>query len=271
MKTQLFKNALTYSLPEMESVVVRNVEYCNVGDTSLTMDIYYPSVMEADARLAVVIFVVGYTDTAAQRMVGSPLKDWGPFISWCRLTAAAGLIAITHQTQQSDDIEVLVEYIRENGASLNIDSDRIGIWSCSANSPTAVSFAMQEDLRYLKFAVFYYSLMLTPDNQFREEINSLCSPRGCYAAELKDIDQLRKDLPLLIVRAGHDDVPYVNESIDHLVSVATEGDVPLTLVDFKEGIHGFDVKEFWPKAPHAKSGEIVRQTLEFMRSNLAIE
>lgn len=269
MKPQPFKNALTYSLPKMESVVVQNVEYCNVGDISLTMDIYYPSILEGDARLAVVIFVVGYTDTAAQSMVGSHLKDWGPFISWCRLTAAAGLIAITHQTQQPDDIEVLVEFIRENGASLNIDPDRIGIWSCSANSPTAVSFAMREDLDYLKFAVFYYSLMLTPDNQFREEINSLCAPRGCYAAELKDIDQLRKDLPLLIVKAGLDDVPYVNDSIDHLVSLATDGDVPLTLIDFKEGIHGFDVKEFWPKAPHAKSGEIVRQTLEFMRSNLA--
>ena len=270
MKTQHFKNALTYCLPEMESVVVQNVEYCNFGDTSLTMDIYYPSFMEADARLAVVIFVVGYTDTAAQRLVGSPLKDWGPFISWCRLTAAAGLIGITYQTQQPDDIEVLVEYIRVNCASLNIDPDRIGFWSCSANSPTAVSFAMREGLRYLKFAVFYYSLMLTPDNQFREEINSLCAPRGCYAAELKDIDQLRNDLPLLIVRAGLDDVPYVNESIDHLVSEAAEGDVQLTLIDFKEGIHGFDVNEFWPEAPHAKSSEIVRQTLEFMRSNLAI-
>ena len=168
MKPQLFKNALTYGLPEMESVEVHNVVYRTVDDTSLTMDIYYPSVIETDARLAVVIFVVGYTDTAAQCMVGSPLKDWGPFVSWCRLTAAAGLIAITHQTQQPDDIEVLVKYIRENSASLNIDSDRIGIWSCSANSPTAVSFAMQENLRYLKFAVFYYSLMLTPDNQFRD-------------------------------------------------------------------------------------------------------
>jgi hypothetical protein len=271
MNSQIFKNALTYNLPDMERVEVHNVVYRNIDDTTLTMDIYYPPVMEADERLAVVIFVVGYTDSAAQRIVGSHLKDWGPFTSWCRLTAAAELIAITHQTQQPDDIELLLEYIRENGASLNIDTDRIGIWSCSANSPTAISFAMQEDLKYLKFAVFYYSLMLTPDNQLREEINNLCAPRGCYAAELKDVKQLRKDLPLLIVRAGHDDVPYVNESIDHLVSLATEGDVPLTLVDYKEGIHGFDVKAFWPKAPHAKSGEIVRQTLEFMRSNLAIE
>ena len=51
MKPKIFKNALTYSLSEMGSVVVQNVDYCNVGDTSLTMDIYYPSDMESAARL----------------------------------------------------------------------------------------------------------------------------------------------------------------------------------------------------------------------------
>ena len=124
---------------------------------------------------------------------------------------------------------------------------------------------MQDDRRYLKLAVFFYGHMLMPDNQYREEINRLCAPRGCYAAELQDVRQLRKDLPLLIVRAGRDEVPLVNESIDHFVSVATASDIPITFVDYQDGVHGFDFQQ-----KNERSAEIIEQTLEFVRANLGI-
>ena len=41
MKPQIFKNALTYSLPDMERVEVQNVVYRYIDNTALTMDIYY--------------------------------------------------------------------------------------------------------------------------------------------------------------------------------------------------------------------------------------
>jgi hypothetical protein len=266
VKPELFKNALAYSLPDMGKVKVQNVVYRSVGDTPLMMDIYHPPNTEADACLPVVVFIMGYADSAARRLVGSPLKDTPQITSWGRLTAASGLVAVTYQTQQPDDVNVLAKYIRENGAFLNMDSDRIGIWSCSANCPTAVSFAMQDDRRYLRFAVFYYGLMLTPDDRFREEINSLCTPRGCYAAELKRVRQLRKDLPLLIVRAGRDEVPLVNESIDHFVGMATASDVPIAVVDYQDGAHAFDVQQ-----KNERSSEIIEQTLPFFRACLGLE
>lgn len=271
MKPESFRNALVYSLPDMERVVVQNLEYRNVGNTPLTMDVYFPPNIEADARLPVVIFVMGFSDSAASRLVGSPLKDSGPYLSWGRLTAASGLIATTYQTQQADDLGALVEYIRQNAVSLNVDADRVGIWACSGNVPAAISFVMQDGRDYIKFAVLYYGFMLTPDNELREQVNGQCASLGCYAAELEDVKYLRNDLPLLIVRAGLERYPYLNESIDHFVRVATEGGATLALVDHAEGIHGFDITEFWTTAPHERSGEIVRQTLEFMRSNLAIE
>lgn len=271
MKPELFRNALTYSLLGMVRVVVQNVEYRNVDDAHLTMDIYYPPTTKADGRLPVVIFVMGYSDSVARLLVGSPLKDFGQYLSWSRLTAASGLIAITYQTHQPDDLEALVEYIRRNAASLNVDADRVGIWACSGNVPAAISFIMQDDREYVKFAVFYYGFMLTPDNELREQVNEQCASLGCFAAQLGDLKGLRKDLPLFIVRAGLESHPYLNESIDHFVSVVAEEDVPLTFIDYAEGIHGFDVKEFWTTTPHDRSGEIVRQTLEFMRSSLAID
>lgn len=269
MKPEPFRNALVYGLPDMEKVVVRNVEYRVHDGAPLTMDIYYPPGAEVDARLPVVIFVMGYMDTSP--VIGSPLKDFFPYPAWGRLTAISGLAAIMYQTLQSDDLAAVVKYIRENAEYLNLDEERMGLWSCSGNTVSAVSFAMQKERDYLRFAVFYYGFLLTPDNQFREGINRVCGPRGCYAEELEDVVQLRADLPLLIVRAGLDSVDFINESIDHFVSVALSADIPFTLINYPEGIHGFDIAEWWPDTPHDKSGEIVSQTLAFMRSNFGIE
>jgi len=249
----------------MDKVTVRHEVYLTVGDKPLTMDIFYPPAMGKDEKLPVVIFVMGYADSSP--IIKGPLKDLSQIISWGRLTAASGLIAVTYQTERPEDLETLVAYIGAHAADLHMDRDRIGLWSCSANCLTAVSFAMQEGRGYLKFAVFYYGLMLTPDNRLRKEMNALCAPRGCYAAELKDVAYLRTDLPLLIVKAGRDNVPYVNDSIDHFVDAARAKNIPLTRIDFELGIHGFDQEQ----KSNPRSSEIVKQTIEFMKKNLARE
>jgi acetyl esterase/lipase len=211
----------------------------------------------------VVIFVMAYADSSP--ITKGPLKELGQYVSWGRLTAAAGLIAVTYQTERADDIEALVAYIHKHADGLHMDPDRIGLWSCSGNCLAAVSFAMQKDRDYLKFAVFYYGLMLTPDNWLRKEINGLCAPRGCYAAELKDIAYIRTDLPLLVVKAGLDAVPYVNDSIDHFVGLAKEEHAVLTFVEFENAVHGFDIEQ----KSDPKASEIVRQTLEFIKKYAA--
>lgn len=271
MEPEPFANRLTYSLPGMERVIVQTAEFRTVGDTPLMMDIYYPPSMEADARLPMVVFVIGFADSVAIPLVGSPLKDFGQYVSWGRLTAASGLIGITYQTQQPDDLEALVEYIRDNAASLGLDADRVGIWACSGNVPTAISFIMQDDREYIKFAVLYYGFMLTSDNKLSKQVNAQCASLGCYSTELEDVKDIRNDLPLFIVRAGLDSYAHLNESIDHFVTVAAQGDAVFELVDYAEGIHGFDVRDFWTTSPHEQSGEIVRQTLEFMKSNCGIK
>jgi len=263
VKSDLSSDTLAYSLPEMDKVTVRHEVYLAVGDKPLTMDIFYPPIIGKDETLPVVIFVMGFADSSP--VTKGSLKDLSAYISWGRLTAASGLIAVTYQTEHPDDLEKLIAYIRKNAINLSMDRGRIGLWSCSGNCLTAVSFAMNESLGNLKFAVFYYGLMLTPDNWLRKEINALCAPLGCYAAELKDVTRLRSDLPLLIVRAGRDSVPYVNDSIDHFVDAARAEGIPLTRIDFENGVHGFDEKQ----KSDPRSGEIIKQTLDFMKKNLA--
>ena len=139
-QNDLTKKRVVYKISNMDEVEVQNVKYKTVDHTALTMDIYYPPGLKSDSRLPAVILVFGYADSTAIRMIGSKIKDIGQYISWGQLTVASELIAITYETQKPDaDINELISNIRRNAASLMIDENKIGIWSCSGNVPTALS------------------------------------------------------------------------------------------------------------------------------------
>ena len=117
-------------------------------------------------------------DSESLQSDGLPLKDLGQILSWGRLTAASGLIAIAYQTMEPDDLASVVAYIQEHGASMNMNAEQIGLWAAFSNVPTAISYAMQEDREFVKFAVNYYGAMLTPDNEFREKTDAVCEDMG---------------------------------------------------------------------------------------------
>lgn len=264
-----FTNALPYDLPDMGQVEVRGVEYRRVEGQPYFMDVYYPPQIAADERLPVVIFVMGFPDDAAQQLLGAPIKDLDPYRSWGRLVAAAGMIGVTYETGRADDLDQVVKTIRQDGDTLQMDADRIGLWSSSANSPTAVSFAMRDEHNFLRFAVFYYGIMPTPDGFQLEELRATCREFGCYAPNpdddlsgLPEVAQIRLDLPLLIARAGND--PQVNIYIDHFVEEATAVGAQLTLLDHLDGNHSFDHLQ-----TDERTIEIIDQTMAFMSANFA--
>src|SRR5216684_4695111 len=91
------KKRVVYTMPGVEAVTVRRNEEYGVTDAgALTMDLYYPPDSKRGARTPAVIFVTGFSDLGAQRMLGCTLKDIGSYISWGQLAAASGLIAITY-------------------------------------------------------------------------------------------------------------------------------------------------------------------------------
>jgi dienelactone hydrolase len=261
---------VVYKVPNMDKVEVRgNVKYHTSGDTPLTMDIYYPPYPKSDSQLPAVIFVFGYADSTALKKGGPILKDLESYISWSRLTAASGLVAITYETEQPDaDIEELIKHIRRNSASLNIDGDRIGIWSCSANVPVALSVLMDEPREYLKCAVLYYGCML--DWGDSHTVAEAAERIGfVYPDVLKNAERLRWDVPLFIVRAGLEQYLnryLINETIDHFLGKALSKNMPVTFINYSDGQHGFDTKD-----DNDKSRQIIKQTLEFMRAHLLVK
>jgi hypothetical protein len=95
----------------------------------------------------------------------------------------------------------------------------------------------------VRAAVFYDGLMPTPDGFLQEEMESPCRPRGCVVPPRGAIARLHRDVPILVVRAGRDAIPHVDASIEHFVTLARATDLPVTLRDFPEGVHGFDFEQ----------------------------
>jgi len=256
---------VVYTIPDMDNVQIQHgIKYRTLDSTDLTMDVYYPPNLKKDARLPVVILVLGYSDSVAQEKFGSKLKDFGMYISWGELIAASGMIAITYETQQpGSDIDGLLKYVRQNGAPLKIDENKIGIWSCSGNVPVALSVLMNERKEYFKCAVLYYGLMLTPDHEHYATIDSLSKTFNYSTDGLENIKYLHEDLPLFIVRAGLDFVPKLNQTLDYFITEAVSRNAPIVFINYAQGSHGFDGDD-----DNEQSRQIIRQTIDFMKFHL---
>jgi dienelactone hydrolase len=258
-----FKNILVYDHPKMYEADVETVQYPTLSDTSMSlqMDIFYPSDRQPSELLPAVILVNGFPNSGKYK--GRTLDL---FQSWGRLIASYGLAAVAFDSRSANDLDAVVGYIQQKGADLGIDKSKLGLWSASSSAALASSFAFQDGRDYLKFVVFYYPWIITPDNFLREEENAICFKIGCLSAQLPDSGKLRNDLPVMIVRCGRD-TPHNNAVIDHFTQLAKEAGVPLTLVNFDEGHHSFDWKPTDDGDVLDKETEIIKQTLDFMKEH----
>lgn len=259
------KKRVVYEALGVDAVTVRrDVEYRVTDAGVLTMDIYYPPDWQSGARTPAVIFVIGYSDLGAQAVLGCKFKEMESFISWGQLAAASGLVAITYTTgkEPAADIHALLHYVRQNAAVLGIDENRIGVWACSGHVPNALSLLMQEAQDYLKCAVLCYGYMLDLDGStgVAEAAKTFRFVNPC---EGKSVEDLPQDMPLFIVRAGQDEMPHLNETIDRFLARALMGNLPITFTNHPAAPHAFDLMD-----DSETSREIIRQILAFMRFHL---
>ena len=141
MMTIFFAKEIVYKIEEVQDIFIKkDIKYTDSANDELTMDIYYPENTEPNKLKPAVIFVTGYPDPGFKEMTGYKLKEVGQYISWARLIAASGFIAITYTNSNPVlDINILLKYIVSNSVLLGIDKDKIGIWACSGNTPKALS------------------------------------------------------------------------------------------------------------------------------------
>jgi acetyl esterase/lipase len=257
----MLEKRVIYELPGMKEVTKQSIIYASDHDIHLTMDIYYPPNLSPHSQLPAVIFVPGYPNSVILERFGIKLKNAGQYVSWGQLAAKSGMIAIIYETTQPEkEIYSVLTYIRKNATTLQIDGDRLGVWACSGNVPTALSVLIDPSTN-MKCAVLYYGAMF--DWNASHEMAKKADRSGfVYPCKAKSVDDLPQEIPLFVVRTGEDNL-QLNQSIEHFVCKATKRNLPLTFVNYADGQHAFDVEN-----STRRSQEIIKQTLEFLHEHL---
>ncbi len=262
---------VVYFLPDMEGAIVRpDIAYKTVDTGDLLMDVYYPGDYEGETRLPAVIFIHGEGEPEMLK----DAKDWGQYVSWGQLAAASGFIGITfnHRSMElptklydaAKDVDDLTTYVRENSKSLGIDENALCIWTCSGGSPFGLRSALREDATYVRCIVSYYGI--ADLKFFYDVLSTLPQLSDEVLNEFSASQRLSKCTnaipPMLIVRAGLD-APELNASIDRLLTAAIAKNVSLDFMNHATGRHAFDILD-----DNVRSQEIIRTTLDFMRTHL---
>ena len=209
------EQVVAFELPGMNDVIVKkDIPYLNISDSALKMDIYYPPNFDFKSKIPAIIFVFGYTDIAAKKLIGRQFRNYSWYISWCKIIAASGMAAIVYETVDPvNDLVSLAKYIQSNQDKLMIDKDNIGTYSCSANTPIAIANILNSSNNFFKCTVIYYGFFLTDDFEYLPQIDTLSKKMGFKTPRLTDPINWRKDVPILIVRAGLDKVPFINQTL----------------------------------------------------------
>ena len=253
---------VAYEVAGMNDVITKkDIPYLKTSDSTLKMDIYYPPKFDFKRKIPAIVFVFGYTNEGQLKTAKHQLRTWSPYTSWCRVVAASGMAAIVYETiNPENDLKSLIQYVNSNTDNLNIDTNRIGAYSCSANTPTEIAYILNDSNCIFKCAVVYYGIFLTTDFKHISTIDTLSQNMGFVTPRLSEPTSWNKNVPLMIVHAGKDFVPHTNESLTSFVEKAIVQNVPITLMIHSNGIHAFDIY-----TDNESTRQIIKNTLEFWK------
>jgi acetyl esterase/lipase len=252
----LTQRPVVYSVPGMADVRVREgLVYKSAQGSPLHFDLYAP---KAPSRATPAVILVH----------GGPIpsigaRRWGVFASYGRILAATGMIGIAfdHRLLGPDryrdsaaDLADLVRHLREQSKTLGIDANRLALWSFSGGGPLMAA-ALRERQSWWKLVVAYYAVM---------------EPFGTgHDESLFPIAALGRDAsnapPIVLARAGRD-TPAINSTIDRFFAAANSAGATVDLLTHPTGRHAFDILD-----PGDRSNQIIRRTLEALRSSLGVE
>ena len=162
------QGAVVYALPRMNDVIVKkDIPYQDIAGSLLKMDIYYPPDFDFQRKIPAVIIVLGYPDVAGKKLLGTEFRNYIQLVSWCKIISTSGMAAIVYESVDPEkDIISLSNYLRANEGKLLIDNSKIGAFTLSGHSPTAVTYVLNGSNNIFKCAVIYYGFLLTEDFKY---------------------------------------------------------------------------------------------------------
>lgn len=252
---------LRHAVPGAEHVRVR--KDVPLGDAGLRVDLYEP---DSPARPRPwVLFVNGLPDPGAERLLGCAVKDMASYESWGRAVAASGLVGVTHATGNDPAVDLQRAWadLRTHGPELGLARGEGSIWACSSHVPNGLGLLLNA-APPPRSAAFCYGFMLDLDGA-EGVAEAQRAWRFANPAAGRGIGDLAR-VPTLVVRAGRDDTPHVNASIDAFARHALAVNFPITVVNYAEGGHAFDLEDDGPAA-----AAVVSQVLTFLGTHAAAE
>ena len=112
------------------------------------------------------------------------------------------------------DFDALITHLASNAATLGVDPDRVALYAGSGNVSRALPIVQNPKQTVVKAAVMYYGSA--------------------------QVTEFRRDLPLLLVRAGLDRPP-VNRALTDLATLAINQNAPVTFLNYAGGHHAFEI------------------------------
>ena len=261
-RLEIATKRVVLEIPGTDAVVVRrDIPYALIDGERLTMDVYCPAGRQRRELMPAVLFVTGYPDEGMRKVVGCNAKDMASYVSWAQLMAISGLVAITYTAKRpATDVHEVLRHVRAH-AELGIDGERVGVWACSGNAPTALSVLMTPDAR-VKCAALCYGYLLDVDGStsVAEAATVFRFVNPCAGRALED---LPVDVPLFVARAGRDEMPHLNDTMDRFLARALAINLPVTLVNHSTGPHAFDIVD-----DSDASRAVIQQIVAFMLCHL---
>ena len=256
---------VVYEIPGMASAVLRrDVPYGTAGAAAGTMDLYYPSAAASSGAMwPATVVVLGYPPREPNPL-GCAFKEMEWSVSWGRLMAASGIVAIVYTNRNPEaDLRTLLGHIREHAESLGIDRRRIGLFASSGSGPLALSTLIAERGDLACAALCY---PFTLDAAGSAAIVESAAKWGFVNPTAgKSAGDLPPDVPLFVARAGQDEFPHLNEALDQFVADALAYDLPVTVVNHAGAPHAFDLVH-----DSDATREIISQLLRFLQFHLQV-
>ena len=226
---------LVVPVPPESRVTVAADSFVSSSGVRRQLDVY----RAADARGTppVVIFANGS---------GPALRTAQGYVEWARLVTGRGLAAVLYEgpaitagasmaeliRESVADLDSVVATLARRSAALRVDASNVVIWAGSGQTSTGTPFALSGARPNVRGYVLYY---------------------GAGAVQTP-----RADVPVFVGRAGLD-APALNRSLDSLTHQLTLAGVPLTVVNYPAGQHGFDLLD-----NSEMTARVIAQTLDFM-------
>jgi dienelactone hydrolase len=259
----LFPTAVTrgqevlYGHPATSEVIARTV----MSSSGQDVDLFLPP-GDATSGLPAVVFVLGFPDGTLS--VG-PLRNTPIYQSWARLVAAEGMVGILYATSDPEkDLTAVMEFLRTEGESFGIDSERVALWCASGNGALALDYVRSVQPVTARALVAYYPLTPTPDGYQGAEIAAMSERFRFVNPPYEPDDSYPPGLPIYLVRAGEDNWTELVSAVDHFIDYALRNNLNIRFRNYPEGHHSFDALDDTPETQ-----SIIAETLVFLREALA--